>query len=416
MSTLQYKKCVLHAEEVNLQELADTYGTPCYVYSSAAIEANYHAFKAALSKWQARICYAVKANSNLAILNLLAKLGSGFDIVSIGELERVLRAGGDTGKVVFSGVAKRSDEIRHALLKGIDCFNIESTAELTRLQLIAKEMDIIARVSLRVNPDVDAETHPYISTGLKENKFGVDINSALEIYQQISACSHLQAIGVDCHIGSQLLDLSPFQTSFEKVFHLVDQLSDAGIKLSHIDVGGGLGIQYEHDDQPPSPSQFAEVLSPFMQARDIQVFIEPGRSIVGNAGVLLTRVEHLKNNGEKNFALVDAAMNDFMRPSLYSAWHEISEVQKSEHNTVSYDVVGPVCETGDFLGKARDLAIQEGSVLAVHATGAYGSVMSSNYNTRQRAAEVLVVGDEAHLIKMRETFDQMFVNEIIPDG
>ena len=416
MNTFEYKNDVLHAEEVSLQELADSYGTPCYVYSSAMVEENYRAFDTALNKWPTRICYAVKANSNLAILNLLAKLGSGFDIVSIGELERVLRAGGDASKVVFSGVAKRSDEIRRALIKGIDCFNIESTAELERLDAITREMDIQARVSLRVNPDVDAETHPYISTGLKENKFGVDINLALEIYQHISACSHLHATGVDCHIGSQLLELSPFQTSFEKVFQLVDQLLEAGIKLEHIDIGGGLGIRYEHEDQPPTPAQFAAVLAPFMQGRDIKVFIEPGRSIVGNAGVLLTRVEHLKNNSEKNFALVDAAMNDFMRPSLYSAWHDISEVEKSEHAVANYDVVGPVCETGDFLGKTRDLSIQEGSVLAVHAAGAYGSVMSSNYNTRQRAAEVLVAGDQAHLIKMRETIDQMLANEIIPDG
>ncbi len=416
MSAFEYKNGVLHAEDTDLQALADTYGTPCYVYSKASIEENYRAFEAALSNFPSRICYAVKANSNLAILNLLAKLGSGFDIVSIGELERVLRAGGDASKVVFSGVAKRSDEIRRALLKGIDCFNVESTAELARLDAITREMDIIARVSLRVNPDVDAETHPYISTGLKENKFGVDINMALEIYQQISACSHLQAVGVDCHIGSQLLDLSPFQTSFEKVFQLVDQLSGAGIELKHIDVGGGLGIRYEHDDQPPSPAEYVDVLAPYMQGRELEVFIEPGRSIVGNAGVLLTRVEHLKNNGEKNFALVDAAMNDFMRPSLYSAWHDINELQQAQQPTANYDVVGPVCETGDFLGKARDLSIQEGSVLAVHAVGAYGSVMSSNYNTRQRAAEVMVDGEQAHLIRMRETFDQMLANEIIPDG
>ncbi|MEM7401118.1 MAG: diaminopimelate decarboxylase [Pseudomonadota bacterium] len=416
MSAFEYKNGVLHAEEVDLQALADTYGTPCYVYSKASIEENYRAFEAALSGCSSRICYAVKANSNLAVLNLLAKLGSGFDIVSIGELERVLRAGGDASKVVFSGVAKRSDEIRRALIKGIDCFNIESTAELARLDAITREMDIIARVSLRVNPDVDAETHPYISTGLKENKFGVDINMALEIYQKISACSHLQAVGLDCHIGSQLLDLSPFQASFEKVFQLVDQLSGAGIELKHIDVGGGLGIRYKRGDQPPSPAEYVDVLAPFLQGRDIKVFIEPGRSIVGNAGVLLTRVEHIKNNNEKNFALVDAAMNDFMRPALYSAWHDINEVRQSQQPTINYDVVGPVCETGDFLGKARDLSIQEDSVLAVHAAGAYGSVMSSNYNTRQRAAEVLVDGDQAHLIRMRETFDQMLANEIIPDG
>lgn len=415
MNTFEYKNNLLHAEGVSLQELADAYGTPCYVYSKAAIESNYRAYETALSQWPARICYAVKANSNLAVLNLLAKLGAGFDIVSIGELERVIRAGGDVKKVVFSGVAKRSDEIRRALVLGIDCFNIESTAELQRLDAITKEMDIHTNVSLRVNPDVDATTHPYISTGLKENKFGVDINNALEIYQKIAACSHLDAVGVDCHIGSQLLDLSPFQSCFEKVFKLVDQLFDAGIQLRHVDVGGGLGIRYEDGEQPPNMQQYAQVLAPFMQGRELEVFIEPGRSIVGDAGVLLTRIEHIKNTPDKNFALVDAAMNDLMRPSLYSAWHDISAVEQTDSKKTSYDVVGPVCETGDFLGKGRALDIQEGSLLVVHAAGAYGFVMSSNYNTRLRAAEILVDGDAAHIVRMRETFDQLLANEIIPD-
>lgn len=415
MNAFEYRNNLLHAEDVNLQELADAYGTPCYVYSKAAIEANYRAHETALSQWSSRICYAVKANSNLAVLSLLAKLGAGFDIVSIGELERVIRASGDVKKVVFSGVAKRADEIRRALVLGIDCFNIESTAELQRLDAITKEMDIQANVSLRVNPDVDATTHPYISTGLKENKFGVDINDALEIYLQIAKCSHLNAVGVDCHIGSQLLDLSPFQSSFEKVFALVDQLADSGIQLRHIDIGGGLGIRYEAADQPPSMQQYAEVLAPFMQGRDVEIFIEPGRSIVGDAGVLLTRVEHIKNTNDKNFALVDAAMNDLIRPSLYSAWHDITAVEQTNGSTTSYDVVGPVCESGDFLGKDRALDIQEDSLIAVHAVGAYGFVMSSNYNTRLRAAEVLVDGDQAHLIRMRETFDQILANEIIPE-
>lgn len=415
MKAFEYKNNLLHAEDVNLRELADAYGTPCYVYSKAAIEANYHAYKNALSQWPSRICYAVKANSSLAVLNLLAKLGAGFDIVSIGELERVIRAGGDVKKVVFSGVAKRSDEIRRALVMGIDCFNIESTAELQRLDAITSEMDIHANVSLRVNPDVDATTHPYISTGLKENKFGVDINDALEIYQQIAECSHLDAVGVDCHIGSQLLDLNPFQSCYAKVYKLVDQLSDAGIQLKHIDVGGGLGIRYENSEQPPTMQQYAEVLAPFMKGRDVEIFIEPGRSIVGDAGILLTRVEHIKSTSDKNFALVDAGMNDLLRPSLYTAWHDISTVEKTDGQTTKYDVVGPVCETGDFLGKKRDLSIHEGSLLAVHAVGAYGFVMSSNYNTRLRAAEILVDGDQAHLIRMRETFDQLLANEIIPD-
>ncbi len=415
MNAFEYKNNHLHAEDVDLQDIADTFGTPCYVYSKAIIEHNYRAYESALSQWSARICYAVKANSNLAVLNLLAKLGAGFDIVSIGELERVIRAGGDVKKVVFSGVAKRSDEIRRALVLGIDCFNIESIAELQRLDAITKEMDINANVSLRVNPDVDATTHPYISTGLKENKFGVDINDALEIYLQIAACSHLNAVGVDCHIGSQLLDLSPFQSCFEKVFKLVDQLSDAGIQLRHIDVGGGLGIRYEEGEQPPSMQQYAEVLAPFMQGREVEIFVEPGRSIVADAGILLTRVEHIKHTADKNFALVDAAMNDLMRPSLYSAWHDITEVERTGNPKTRYDVVGPVCETGDFLGKGRDLDIQEGSLLAVQAAGAYGFVMSSNYNTRLRAAEVLIDGEEAHIIRMRETFDQLLANEIIPD-
>lgn len=415
MNAFEYKNNLLHAEDVNLRELADAYGTPCYVYSKAAIEANYRAYKNALSQWPSRICYAVKANSNLAVLNLLAKLGAGFDIVSIGELERVIRAGGDVKKVVFSGVAKRSDEIRRALVMGIDCFNIESTAELQRLDAITSEMDIYANVSLRVNPDVDATTHPYISTGLKENKFGVDINDALEIYQQIAKCSHLDAVGVNCHIGSQLLDLNPFQSCYEKIYKLVDQLSDAGIQLKHIDVGGGLGIRYENSEQPPTMQQYADVLAPFMKGRDVEIFIEPGRSIVGDAGILLTRVEHIKSTSDKNFALVDAAMNDLLRPSLYTAWHNISTVEKTDGQTTKYDVVGPVCETGDFLGKKRDLSIHEGSLLAVHAVGAYGFVMSCNYNTRLRAAEILVDGDQAHLIRMRETFDQLLANEIIPD-
>ena len=415
MSAFEYKSDLLHVEDVNLQELAEAYGTPCYVYSKATIEENYCAYESALSAWPSRICYAVKANSNLAILNLLADLGAGFDIVSIGELERVLRAGGSANKVVFSGVAKRSDEIRRALVLGVDCFNIESTAELTRLDIISKEMDVETKVSLRVNPDVDATTHPYISTGLKENKFGVDINQAFDIYQQISKSSHLKAVGVDCHIGSQLLNLSPLQACFEKVFNLVDKLIEIEIELLHVDVGGGLGIRYEHDDYAPSPAQYAEVLAPFMRDRHLELYVEPGRSIVGNAGILLTRVEHIKNTTEKNFALVDAAMNDFMRPSLYSAWHEITEVTKSDNQQVNYDVVGPVCETGDFLGKDRMLSIQEGSLLVVHAAGAYGSVMSSNYNTRLRPAEILVDGDQTHLIRMRDTFDQILANEIIPE-
>ncbi len=415
MNPFQYRDSLLFAEDVNLQELANAYGTPCYVYSKGAIEHNYRAFASALQEWPTCICYAVKANSNLAVLSLLAKLGAGFDVVSIGELERVVRAGGDVSKVVFSGVAKRSDEIRRALVIGIHCFNIESTAELQRLDAITREMDIQANVSLRVNPDVNPTTHPYISTGLKENKFGVDIELALDIYQRIEQCSHLNAVGVDCHIGSQLLELAPFQTCFERIFGLIDQLNAIGIVLQHVDVGGGLGIRYTQDDQVPSHADYAQVLAPFMQDRKLELLIEPGRAIVGEAGLLLTRVEHIKNTSAKNFALVDAAMNDLLRPSLYSAWHEISAVQKSYGATATYDVVGPVCETGDFLGKDRPLAIQEGSLLAIHAAGAYGFVMASNYNSRARAAEVLVEGDQAWLVRKRETLGQLFANEIIPD-
>lgn len=415
MNPFQYRNSLLYAEDVSLQELANAYSTPCYVYSKGAIEHNYRAFASALQEWQTRICYAVKANSNLAVLSLLAKLGAGFDIVSIGELERVVRAGGDVSKVVFSGVAKRSDEIRRALVIGIHCFNIESTAELQRLDAITQEMNIQANVSLRVNTGVNSTTHPYISTGLREDKFGVDIELALDIYQKIVQCSHLNAVGVDCHIGSQLLELAPFQTCFERIFELIDQLNTIGIVLKHVDVGGGLGIRYTQDDQVPSHADYAQVLALFMRDRKLELFIEPGRAIVGEAGLLLTRVEYIKNTSAKNFALVDAAMNDLLRPSLYSAWHEISAVQKSDGAIVTYDVVGPVCEAGDFLGKNRQLAIQEGSLLAIHTAGAYGFVMASNYNTRVRAAEVLVDGNQAWLVRKRETLDQLFANEIIPN-
>jgi diaminopimelate decarboxylase len=415
MNPFQYRdNNLLFVEDVNLLELANTYGTPCYVYSKSAIQNNFQAFASTLQDWPTRICYAVKANSNIAILNLLAKLGAGFDIVSIGELERVIRAGGDASKVVFSGVAKRSDEIRRALATGIHCFNIESPAELQRLDAITREMDIHTNVSLRVNPNVDPTTHPYISTGLKENKFGVDIGQALDIYKKIVKCSHLHAIGVDCHIGSQLLELEPFQTCFKLVFRLIDQLHENGIQIQHVDVGGGLGICYTQNDQAPSPYEYAQILAPFMQERTLELFIEPGRAIVGNAGVLLTRVEYIKNTNEKNFALVDAAMNDFIRPSLYAAWHDISVVQADVCEEATYDVVGPVCETGDFLGKDRRLSIQEGSLLAVHTVGAYGFTMASNYNSRVRAAEILVDEDQAWLIRKRETVDQLFANEIIP--
>lgn len=415
MNSFLYRDNLLHAEDVSCAELAEAYGTPCYVYSKAAIQDRYREFAEALRDWPTRICYAVKANSNLAILNLLARLGAGFDIVSAGELERVMRAGGDADRIVFSGVAKRADEVRRALLAGIHCFNIESSAELERVESIAREMGIPANVSIRVNPDVDPDTHPYISTGLKENKFGVSISQARELYRQIAHSRDLHATGVDCHIGSQLLDLAPFQFCFEKIFELVDWLEAQGIRLQHIDVGGGLGIPYAHLDQAPSPAQYARVIAPFMRDRKLELVVEPGRAIVGEAGLLLCRVEYLKSTEDRNFALVDAAMNDFLRPALYSAWHEISPVHREHGDKLPYDVVGPVCESADQLGCQRSLCIRQGSLLAVHDAGAYGFAMASNYNSRMRPAEVLVDGDQAWLIRKRESIEQLFADEIIPD-
>lgn len=414
MTAFQYRDNLLYAEDVSLSELADAYGTPCYVYSKAAIEGNYRSFSEALRGWPTTVCYAVKANSNLAVLGLLAKLGAGFDIVSIGELERVIRAGGDVNKVIFSGVAKREDEIRRALVAGIYCFNIESVTELQRLDAITREMDVRANVSVRVNPDVDPTTHPYISTGLKENKFGIDIKLAPEIYRQVTTCSHLHAVGVNCHIGSQLLELAPFETCFRRIFELIDRLNESGIQIRHVNVGGGLGIRYTQEDRAPGAVEYARVITPFMQDRELELFVEPGRAIVGEAGVLLARVEYIKRTPEKNFALTDTAMNDFMRPCLYSARHDISEVCRDGEDEAVYDVVGPVCESADFLGKERRLCIRDGSVLAIHATGAYGFVMASNYNSRARAAEVLVDGDQAWLVRRRDTIEQLFENDIVP--
>lgn len=414
MNPFTYRDNLLYAEEVSCSKLAGAYGTPCYIYSKACIQNNYQTFADALQDWPTRICYAVKANSNLAILSLLAQLGAGFDVVSGGELERVIRAGGDAGKVVFSGVAKRADEIRRALLAGIYCFNIESRDELDRMESIAKEMGIPASISLRVNPDVDPSTHPYISTGLKDNKFGVEIDQAWELYQRVAQSSHLHAAGVDCHIGSQLLDLAPFQACFEKIFELVDRLHGQGIRLQHVDVGGGLGIPYGPMDTAPSPQEYAQALHPFMQDRQLELVVEPGRAIVGGAGLLLCRVEYLKHTTQKRFALVDAAMNDFLRPSLYSAWHEISPVCKEAGDEALYDVVGPVCESSDWFGSQRRLCIRQGSLLAIHDAGAYGFVMASNYNSRMRPAEILVDGDQAWLIRKRESVEQLFADEMIP--
>ena len=401
----------LQAEQLPLQQLADQYGTPLYVYSRATLERHWHAFDQAAGDIPHLICYAVKANSNLALLNLLARLGSGFDIVSGGELSRVLAAGGDPAKVVFSGVAKSEAEMRLALEKEILCFNLESEAELERLNRVAGSMGKKARVSVRVNPDIDAGTHPYISTGLKQNKFGIPIEQAPAIYRKAAAMAHIEIKGVDCHIGSQLTELNPFMEAADKLLKLIDGLAGEGIHIHHLDVGGGLGVNYRAE-QPPPPTEYAEALKQKLAGRDLTLLFEPGRAIVANAGVLLTRVEFLKPGETRNFALIDAGMNDLLRPSLYGAWMNIIEVDsRTTHEKALYDVVGPVCETGDFLGKERTLAIAEGSLLAVRSAGAYGFTMSSNYNTRPRAAEVLVDGDQAHLIREREQLADLWRGE-----
>ena len=416
MDYFNYQQGRLYAEEVDLAGLAQQYGTPAYVYSRATIERHWRAFDAAMAGVEHLVCYAVKANSNLAVLNLMARLGSGFDIVSLGELERVIAAGGDPHKVVFSGVGKRSSEIRRALELGIYCFNVESESELERIDGIAREMGLRAPISLRVNPDVDAKTHPYISTGLKENKFGIAIERAAEVYARAAEMTGIRVLGVDCHIGSQLTRLAPFIDALERVLKLVDQLYEMGIALSHIDLGGGLGIAYK-DEEPPLPGDYIAPLLDQLAGRDLTVLIEPGRAIVGNAGMLLTRVEYLKHHEEKNFAIVDAAMNDLIRPTLYQAWMAIIPVLPREGvATQNYDVVGPICETGDYLGKDRELAIEEGDLLAVRSAGAYGFTMSSNYNTRPRAVELMVDGSRAHVVRERETLAQLWQGEkVLPE-
>ncbi len=416
MDYFNYQDGRLCAEQLPLSELAEQYGTPAYVYSRATIERHWQAFDAALTGVEHLVCYAVKANSNLAVLNLLARLGSGFDIVSGGELERVVAAGGDPGKVVFSGVGKRAEEIQRALQLGIHCFNVESESELERINAVAEMMGVSAPVSLRVNPDVDAKTHPYISTGLKENKFGIAIEHAPEVYARAAEMGNLNVIGVDCHIGSQLTEVTPFVDALDRVLALVDHLYDQGIALSHIDLGGGLGITY-NDETPPMPGDYAAPLLDKLAGRDLKVIIEPGRAIVGNAGVLLTRVEYLKHHEEKNFAIIDAAMNDLMRPALYQSWQAIIPVEPRDGmEPQHYDVVGPICETGDFLGKDRELAIKEGDLLAVRSAGAYGFTMSSNYNTRPRAVELMVDGTQAHVIRERESFEQLIAGEkVLPE-
>ncbi len=401
---------ILHAEGVPLPDVAAAFGTPTYVYSRAAIEANFRAYDAAFGGERHLVCFAVKSNSNLAVLNLLARLGAGFDIVSGGELERVLAAGGEAGKVVFSGVGKSRAEMARALEAGIRCFNVESIPELEALDELARAAGRRAPISLRVNPDVDAKTHPYISTGLKENKFGIPIEEAEAAYLRAAALPGLEVVGVDCHIGSQLTELSPFLDALERVLALVERLEASGLTLHHLDLGGGLGIRYR-DETPPAPAELVGALMQRLQGKGYEIILEPGRSIVGDAGVLLTRVERLKHGPHKDFAIVDAAMNDLMRPALYGSWMDIQPVEGRAGEPRVFDVVGPVCESGDFLGKARRLVLAEGDLLAIMGAGAYGFSMSSNYNTRPRAAEVMVDGAALHLVREREHLSDLWRGE-----
>ena len=409
-SHFQYRNDALCVEQVQLADIAAQFGTPCYVYSRAALTEGYRQFSDALQGREHLICYAVKANSNLAILNVFARLGAGFDIVSGGELQRVLAAGGDAGKVVFSGVGKSVAEMRMALDAGILCFNVESATELERLNEVAGSMGKVAPISLRVNPNVDAKTHPYISTGLKQNKFGVAYDEAIALYRRARDLPNLRITGMDCHIGSQLTEVSPFIAAVEKVLVLADALAAEGIRFEHLDLGGGLGICYS-DETPPAIADYVSALLNALQGRSEKLILEPGRVLVGNAGALLTRIEYLKHGEEKNFAIVDAAMNDLMRPALYDAYHEILPVQRANHVAQIYDIVGPICETGDFIGRARELAVAPQSLLAVLSAGAYGMSMSSNYNTRPRAAEVMVDGASVHQVRERETVVQLYAGE-----
>ena len=400
----------LFAEGVALSAIAERFGTPTYVYSRAHIEAQYRAYADALAGMPHLVCFAVKANSNIGVLNVLARLGAGFDIVSSGELERVLAAGGEPSRIVFSGVGKSRDDMRRALEVGVHCFNVESSVELERLQKVAAELGVKAPVSLRVNPDVDAGTHPYISTGLKENKFGIDIEQAEAVYARAAELPNLDVIGVDCHIGSQLTTLEPFLDALDRLLLLVDKLAARGIVIKHLDLGGGLGVQYR-DEQPPLAGEYIAAVRKRLAGRDLSLVFEPGRFIVANAGVLLTQVEYLKHTEHKDFAIVDAAMNDLIRPALYQAWMDVSPVQPRDGEARNYDLVGPICETGDFLAKDRQLVLAEGDLLAVRSAGAYGFVMSSNYNTRGRAAEVLVDGDQAFEVRRRESVQELYAGE-----
>jgi len=412
MNYFDYRDGRLCAESVALDSIAERYGTPTYVYSRAALTEHFMAYQDALADRHHLICYAVKANSNLAVLNVLAQLGAGFDIVSVGELERVLAAGGDPAKVIFSGVGKQPSEMARALQVGIHCFNVESEAELAVLNRVAGESGKKANISLRVNPDVDAKTHPYISTGLRDNKFGIDISQALDVYLAASEMPHLTITGIDCHIGSQLTEIAPFIDALNRVLKLVEQLSASGIKLEHLDLGGGLGVCYQNE-QPPHPSEYIAAIRQQLDQSPMTLVLEPGRSIAANAGILLTRVEYLKPGKDKNFAIVDAAMNDMIRPALYEAWMAIKPVSPHAGTPHNWDIVGPVCETGDFLGKNRRLALEQGDLLCVYSAGAYGFTMSSNYNSRGRAAEIMVDGNRAHQVRARETVEDLIRGETL---
>ena len=414
MDFFQYKNNQLMAENLPVKQLAEQFGTPLYVYSRATLERHWHAFNNAFGEHPHLVCFAVKSNPNIAILNVMAKLGSGFDIVSQGELERVLAAGGDAGKVVFSGVAKSSQEIARALEVNIRCFNVESEAELLRINQIAGEMGKIAPISLRVNPDVDAHTHPYISTGLKENKFGVSVEQAREVYKLAATLPNIKIVGMDCHIGSQLTELQPFLDAVDRLIVLMEQLNQDGIHLKHLDLGGGLGVTYT-DEAPPHPTEYAKALWEKLSAfNELEIIVEPGRAITANAGILVTKVEYLKSNESRNFAIVDAGMNDMIRPALYQAYMNILEIDRTlAREEKIYDVVGPICETSDFLGKQRKLAIAEGDYLAQRSAGAYGASMSSNYNSRPRTAEVMVDSDKAYLIRRREALNELWQLESV---
>lgn len=419
MDYFEYRDGIYHGEDVSLETIAATVGTPCYVYSRATLERHWHAFNDSFGDYPHTVYYAVKANSNLAVLNVLARLGSSFDIVSIGELERVIHAGGRPEQVVFSGVGKRLDEIERAVDVGIQCFNIETVAELDRIESTAAAKSCVVNIAVRINPDVDAGTHPYISTGLKENKFGLTADDAIDVYRRAAASAHLNVSGVACHIGSQLTRMEPFEDAFARVLEFVGRLEGEGISLDHIDFGGGLGVRYR-DETPPHPTEYTERLVACLKQHGVSlpVTIEPGRVIAANAGVFLTRIEYLKDTQARNFAIVDGAMNDLIRPALYQSWQEVVSVRKADKSVPqrTYDIVGPVCESADFLGKERELAVRAGDLLAIRSAGAYGHVMSSNYNARPKPAEVMVDKDRFYVIRERETIEQMVAGEhLLPE-